>query len=158
MPPDIFPTALGANTLASGLYSTAAGNNSFASGGASTALGYTTTASGDYSLASGFSTIASGNFSVAMGRSSVASGHQSVAIGTNISTNDKTGAFFFGDSDPNSRGLRPIGFNNQFAARFNGGYYFISGDASSDLGVMVLPGGNSWAAMSDINRKKIFYR
>jgi hypothetical protein len=134
--------ALGENTIASGTWSIATGNLTIASGFNSTAMGLLTTASGPYSTAMGVSTIASGEYSFAAGR--------------RVSTNNHSGAFFFGDDDPYNKGVRSIGFDNQFAARFNGGYYFISSDAGADIGVQVLAGGNSWVSMSDENRKENF--
>jgi hypothetical protein len=80
-----------------------------------------------------------------------------VAIGRSVSTNEHSGSFFFGDDD---NILRDIGFDNQFACRFRGGYYFISGftepNSSGDIGVRVPAGGNSWVSLSDQNRKENF--
>ena len=136
--------------------SIAIGENTIASGTRSTAMGELTVASGFNSTAMGGFTTASGGYSTAMGVSTTASGLYSFAAGTRVSTNNHSGAFFFGDGDPYNKGVRSIGFNNQFAARFNGGYYFISSDAGADIGVQVLAGGNSWVSMSDENRKENF--
>ncbi len=149
-------TALGSNTNAVGFASTAMGRETIAFGSYSTAMGTNTSAQGDYSTAIGYSTTASGEYSIAMGYNSHASGLLSLAAGTNVSTNNKRGAFFFGDGDPNVKGVRSIGFADQFAARFNGGYYFISSDAGADIGVQVLAGGNAWVAMCDKHRKENF--
>ena len=91
----------------------------------------------------GSRTHVSGRNATAISNSTTASGDFSIAAGRRVSTNQKKGAFFFGDSDPNNKGMRLIGFNDQFAARFNGGYYFISSDAGADIGVQVLAGGNA---------------
>ena len=140
-------TAMGVSTKATGGIATAMGNNSTASGDIATAMGNYTTASGDYATVMGASSIAGGNYSFAMGYLVQATGNNSFAAGTKVSTNSQTGAFFFGDSDPNNKGVRPIGFPNQIAMRFNGGYYFISSDAGgADLGVQIPAGGNSWSA------------
>ncbi|MBA2249133.1 MAG: tail fiber domain-containing protein [Chitinophagaceae bacterium] len=104
---------------------------------------------GEITTASGFAT-------TAMGNNTTASGDYTFAAGTKVSTNNHAGAFFFGDSDPHTKGVRNIGINDQFAARFNGGYYFISDDAGADIGVQVLPGGNAWVAICDKNRKENF--
>jgi hypothetical protein len=92
-----------------------------------------------------------------MGRSTVASGDYSVAIGRSVTTNQHTGSFFFGDDDDI---VRNIGFDNQFACRFKGGYYFISGftgpNSTGDIGVRVNAGGNSWVSLSDQYRKENF--
>ncbi|MFS8083041.1 MAG: tail fiber domain-containing protein [Ginsengibacter sp.] len=148
--------SMGKYTIASGDYSTAIGNNTTASGISSTAIGNSTTASGAISTAMGNITTASGNYSTAIGTQTIASGANSVAIGTLVSTNGHTGSFFFGDSDPNNKGLRITGVDNEFAARFNGGYFFITSNAGSDIGVRVAPGGNSWSTISDVNRKENF--
>ncbi len=149
-------TTMGYNSIANGVVATAIGLNGKADGYASVSLGNSTNASGDSSVAMGSRTHASGRNATALGNSTTASGDFSIAAGRRVSTNLKTGAFFFGDSDPNNKGIRPIGFNNQFAARFNGGYYFISNDAGADIGVQVLAGGNAWVAICDENRKENF--
>ncbi len=137
-----------------GKFSTAFGNSTKASGDYSTAMGLNSIASGTFSTAFGNST-ASGFFSTAMG-AATASGDYSFAAGYLVSTNNQTGSFFFGDSDPNFRGGRISSIPDQFAARFNGGYYFISSNAGADIGVRVTPGGNSWSAISDVHRKENF--
>lgn len=149
-------TAMGAESISGGDFSTAMGFNTFAGAAYSTALGYRSYAGGQYATAMGHNTTASGQAAFAMGSNTFASGLHSVALGTNVSTNNKKGSFFFGDSDPEQKGLRPIGFQDQFAARFNGGYYFISNDAYADLGVRILPGGNAWVSMCDENSKENF--
>ena len=113
-------TAMGSATTASRGYSTAMGESTIASGAYATAMGYETPSSREISTAMGGGTIASGHSSNAMGFQTIASGDYSLAAGFRVSTNNKKGSFFFGDSDPNSKGVRPLGFANQFAARFNG--------------------------------------
>jgi hypothetical protein len=146
-------TAMGQST-APGSWATAAGS-SFASGLVSTAMGKST-ASNEYATAFGCST-ATGKYATSMGRSTVASGDYSVAIGRSVTTNQHTGSFFFGDDDDI---VRNIGFDNQFACRFKGGYYFISGftgpNSTGDIGVRVNAGGNSWVSLSDQYRKENF--
>ncbi|MFS8083040.1 MAG: tail fiber domain-containing protein [Ginsengibacter sp.] len=149
-------TAMGYTTQASGTFSTAMGSYTNSSGFASTSMGNSTEASGFSSTSMGAGTTASGQYSVAMGYSTTASGDNSVAIGTNVNTNNFKGSFFFGDSDPHAKGVRITGVANEFAARFNGGYYFIAGDVGPDVGVHVVPGGNSWSTISDVNRKENF--
>ncbi len=153
-----YSTAMGASTTARGYYSTALGIGTTASGISSTALGNSDTASGSFSTAMGNFTTASGSYSTAMGAYTTASGGYSFAAGRRVSTNNQTGSFFFGDSDPYNRGVRIISIPDQFAARFNGGYYFISSNAGADIGVRVTPGGNSWSAISDVHRKENFLR
>ncbi len=76
-----FSTALGHNTVASGVASTAIGSSATASGPYSAAFGSETTASGFASAAFGIASTASGMYSVAMGDGSTASGPQSTAMG-----------------------------------------------------------------------------
>lgn len=146
----------GFNTQANGNFSMAMGSYTTASGQYSTAFGNNTFASGSFAVATGLFTTASGYASTSMGENTTASGNYSFAAGYRVSTFNHKGSFFFGDSDPNNKGVRPLGFDNQFAARFNGGYYFISSDAGTDIGVQVLAGGNAWVSMCDENRKENF--
>ncbi|WP_051279173.1 hypothetical protein [Hellea balneolensis] len=74
-------TALGANTIASGVGSTAIGNNADAVGSLSTAMGVHSNAGGIGANAIGLRADASGNFSNAIGRNATASGTGSTAIG-----------------------------------------------------------------------------
>lgn len=151
-----YSTTMGASTTASGLYSTAMGDGSSAGGHSSVAMGFTSIANGQSSVAMGQFTTASGLASFSMGLNATASGDQSLAIGTNLSTNGKKGSFFLGDSDPYSRGVRVVGTPDQFVGRFNGGYYLISSNAGSDVGVQLPSGANSWAVLSDVRRKENF--
>ncbi|MEO7308831.1 MAG: tail fiber domain-containing protein [Chitinophagaceae bacterium] len=151
-----YSTAIGGSTIASGLYSTAMGDGSTAGGHSSVAMGFTTIANGQSSVAMGQFTAASGLACYSMGLNTTASGDQSFAIGTNLSTNGKKGSCFLGDSDPYNRGVRVIGSLDQFAARFNGGYYLISSNAGADIGVQVVAGGNSWTTASDVRLKENF--
>ncbi|MEO7313322.1 MAG: tail fiber domain-containing protein [Chitinophagaceae bacterium] len=167
---NISATAMGDHTLASGQYATSMGLNTAASGEAATAMGggtsasalyavamgVNTTASAQSSLATGQFTIASGLAAVSMGINTTASGNRSFAAGTNLSTNGKQGAFFFGDSDPFNRGLRVVGTPDQYVARFNGGYYLISSNSGADIGVQLPFGQNSWTAASDVRLKENF--
>jgi len=160
----------GSGTSASGDYGVACGFSSLAGGRGSVALGYGAAAAGDYavaagesaaapaisSIAIGRSTTATGNYSASIGSYAVASGDFSVALGYRITTFGHDGAFFFGDSDPNNKGVRAIGFNDQLAARFNGGYYFITSDAGADIGIRCNAGQNSWSAISDVRLKENF--
>jgi len=147
--------ACGYQSSALGLNSVALGNGAFALAERSIAIGGGSSAFGIGSIALGFAATSS-NYSTAIGYNASASGNYSVALGRNISTNSHAGAFFFGDSDPNNKGVRSIGFNDQLAARFNGGYYFITSDAGSDIGVRCNAGQNSWSAISDIRLKENF--
>jgi len=165
-----FATAIGLNTNASGGISTAMGNASNAFGLSSTAMGDHTTASGNYSTAMGDytyasgenstamgnRTTASGNYSTAMGNRTTASGDYSTALGSKVSTNDQLGAFTIGDSDPLSQGTTISGVRDQFVARFNNGYYFMTSGDVNRSGVSISHNGNSWVSICDKNRKENF--
>lgn len=160
----------GIGAIASGDYSVACGNASSAGGYSSVAFGNFATANGDHafaagssanasalnSIALGFATAAAGDYAASIGSNAIASGDFSVALGYRITTNGHKGSFFFGDSDPNNKGLRAIGFNDQLAARFNGGYYLITSDGGADIGVRCNAGQNSWSAISDVRLKENF--
>ncbi len=79
-----YSTAMGNNTIASGVNSTAIGHGTTASGFYSTALGYLTTASGFYSTALGNGTTANGVNSTALGNGTTASGDRSIAMGSDV--------------------------------------------------------------------------
>ena len=151
-----YSTAMGYNTTAGGLYSTAMGYQTTAGGLYSTAMGYKTIANGDLSTAMGFSTTASGYSSTAMGFGTVASGIYSTAMGHGVSTNNQTGAFIIGDSDPLFQGQTYSGAPDQFVARFNNGYYLITSGDASRYGVSIGHFGNSWVSICDKNRKENF--
>ena len=81
-----FSTAMGQQTIASGINATAMGFQTIALQDHSTAMSYRTTASGWASTAMGTLTTASGAASVSMGQRTVASGNHAVVLGTeNIS-------------------------------------------------------------------------
>jgi hypothetical protein len=110
---------------------------------------------GLYSIAGGFDAKATGYASTAFGTVVESTGNYSVALGRRVGANG-IGSFIFGDSDPNNKGLRTSISDNLFWTRFNGGYYLVSSDIGADIGVRVLPGGNSWTTISDINMKENF--
>ncbi|HSN59834.1 MAG TPA: tail fiber domain-containing protein [Ferruginibacter sp.] len=160
-------TAIGFGTVASGLNSFAMGHftnasnenciatgfNSISSGYHSTAMGYYATASGSSSVALGFGTTASGNSSTAIGNSTTASGFNSTALGTYVSTSGFTGAFAIGDNSTTT--VMQSFVANGFRSRFAGGYRLLTNSAAS-LGVVLLPDGGSWSAISDIRLKENF--
>jgi hypothetical protein len=77
-----FSTALGDNTIASGLSGLATGANTVASGDGSTAMGNYSEASGFYSTAMNYRTTANAYTSTAMGNNTTASGDNSLATGS----------------------------------------------------------------------------
>ena len=165
-----YSTAMGDNTTASGDYSTSMGSYTKAIGDFSTAMGYSTTAYGNYSTAMGSQTTASGNGSTAMGSqttaigqsstamgySTIASGDYSTAMGNKVSTNGQQGAFIIGDSDPFRQGQTTVGVPDQFVARFNQGYFFLTSGDLNRYGVSIPHYGNSWVSICDKNRKENF--
>lgn len=118
-----------------------------------TAFGSGTTASGRIATAMGNSSVASGEVSFALGLSTVASGDYSTALGDFVSTNLKEGAFIIGDHSTET--LLTNTSDNQFAARFAGGYSLYT-NANATVGVQVVPGGNAWSTISDKKRKENF--
>jgi hypothetical protein len=155
-------TAMGAFSTASSSYATAIGNITAASGTNSIAMGNNTIASGYNSTAMGGNTTASGSGAIAMGNSTVASGAGSTAMGYKVNTNGQTGSFAIGDYDPYNQGSTPIGFPNQFVARFANGYYLMTcgntgnGNPSNNIrtGIIAGPGANAWSAISDSTKKE----
>lgn len=161
-----FSLATGSQTAASGFASTALGRSTTASGSHATAITYLTQASGECSFAAGRETLASGinstslgsytqasgNYSTALGYLNIASGHYSTAIGGgNISTNGAMGAFILGDHTGTA--VMNSGTANSFTARFAGGYTLYSNSGLTS-GMTLTAGGNSWSAVSDVNRKE----
>ena len=158
--------AIGASTTASGDNSTAMGTGTVANSNSSTAIGRFTTASGIYSFATGNSTIASGNsstaignftrangiYSFATGNSTTASGTSSTAMGSSVSTNNKTGAFIIGDAFGTGSASSA---DNEMTMGFSGGYRLFSNQLAT-TGVFLLPNGNAWVSVSDVNRKENF--
>ncbi len=146
-----YSSALGYSTTASGYLSTAMGAWTTASGEGSTAMGHYTTASADYSTAMGYRTKASGDTSTAMGYWTTASGNVSTAMGSYASTNYKQGSFIIGDNSTATVTLNDA--NNQFMARFAGGYKLLTNTGAS-IGAQLPAGGNSWAVISDSTKKE----
>jgi len=159
--------ATGAGTMATGLNSTAMGGASQANNIYTTALGYNTRANGEYSTAMGQSTISGGYASTAMGRFTTASGdqstafgynttangHNSTALGTYVSTSGFNGAFALGDNSTTT--VMQSFVANGFRSRFAGGYRLLTNSAAT-LGVVLLPDGGSWSAISDVRLKENF--
>ena len=173
-----YSTALGGNTLASGIGSFAAGSLSQATGIYSVALGYEGVASGRSSVALGEGTLASGIYSVAMGYEGVASargalamGYRSrasanyavalgwsatadadyaVAVGSAADTDGYSGALVFADGST-SLALKATA-EDQFSVRAAGGARLFT-DKTLSAGVYLDAGGSSWNVVSDSTRK-----
>lgn len=126
----------GSNTV-SGTVGFSAGASNTCSGFACVALGYTVTATGQGSVAIGYRSTANANYSVALGH--------------RASANGRTGAFVISDASTTDSTLASA--NNQFNSRFAGGYRLYS-NSSKTIGVSLAASGNSWASISDRNRKE----
>ncbi len=177
-----FSTALGDNTIASGLISMGVGNGASAIGNYSTAigtacranaissaaLGYHSFTSGDYSAAFGNFIQATGNYSVALGSNGAADGYQSItlsnnfafasgpystAMGSYVKTNGMSGAFIIGDDGSGrSNSTYYSDVANQMQMVFAGGYRLYTGSSAS--GVYMNGGDNSWSQISDSTKKE----
>lgn len=79
---------------------------------------------GLYSVAMGYNPMATAEGSVAIGTATRASGYRSFALGSNVSTNNFNGSFILGDGTNNSPSLNSA--QNQFLARFEGGFQFYA--------------------------------
>src|SRR5690606_773951 len=128
---------LGASNTVAGTAGFAAGANHNCAGFACVTMGYNNTATGQGSTAIGYRSTADANYST--------------AIGYRASTNGRTGAFVI--SDASTTDSTEASSNNQFMSRFAGGYRLFS-NASETVGVSIAASGNSWASISDRNRKE----
>ncbi|HSJ08706.1 MAG TPA: tail fiber domain-containing protein [Longimicrobiales bacterium] len=129
--------AFGGSNTVSGTVGFAAGANHNCSGFACVTLGYNNTATGQGSTAIGYRTTADANYAT--------------AIGYRASVNGRTGAFVI--SDASTTDSTEASANNQFRARFAGGYRFYT-NSSQTVGVSLAASGNAWASISDRNRKE----
>lgn len=148
-----YAVSMGISSTASGNYSVAMGSSTTASGDYSVAMGLSTTASGDPSVAMGYGSIASGFASVAMGFTATADANYTVALGNSVSTNGKQGSCIIGDGSTFT--VMNATVNNQFSARFEGGYRLFS-NTSLTTGVTLAAGAGSWTSISDKNKKENF--
>ena len=101
---------------------------------------------GGYSVASGYN-------STAMGYTTTASGSYSTTIGNYVSTTGFNGAFALGDNSTTT--VMQSFVANGFRSRFAGGYRLLTNSAAT-LGVVLLPDGGSWSAISDVRLKENF--
>jgi hypothetical protein len=144
--------ALGYGVEASGVLSFALGCNSKSQGFHSMVFGTESRATGDHAIAIGTGSAAAGLGSIAIGSNVKVWADNSIAIGSYISNdNSYTGVMHLGDGIQN---FSPEPWrNNMLIARFFGGAYLYTG---YNMGVRVLPGGGSWASMSDRSKKENF--
>jgi trimeric autotransporter adhesin len=136
-----------------GFYSTALGYNTIASGIYSLASGYQAQAQQSYSLGLGYNANANGVGAVSIGYRTTADASYSVAIGHRASTNGKTGAIVL--SDQSATDSLEASANNQFSLRAAGGIRLYT-NSTRTTGVTMNAGGSAWNVVSDRNRKEDF--
>lgn len=134
-----------------GFYTAAFGFNTRAIGLGGFSVGYQSSALGSYSMAMGYTALADGTGAIAIGYRTTADADYSIAIGHRASVDGRTGALVLSDASTTDSTLATA--NNQFSARYAGGYRFFS-NATRTVGVSVAAGGSSWASISDSNRKE----
>jgi hypothetical protein len=137
-------TVTGVDAAAFGASSTVSGTVGFSAGASNTCSGF-----GCVTL--GYFNTATGQGSAAIGYRSTADANYSIAIGHRASTNGRTGAFVI--SDASTTDSTEASANNQFMSRFAGGYRLFT-NSSETIGVSLAASGNSWASISDRNRKE----
>jgi trimeric autotransporter adhesin len=130
--------AFGASNTVSGTVGFSAGNSNECSAFACIAIGHTNRAAGQSSVALGERVHASANWSVALGRRA---------------HSNHTGSFTWADASTTDS-LRSSA-NNRFHTRAAGGYRLFTNSAAT-IGVSLASSGNSWASLSDRNRKEDF--
>ena len=94
--------------------------------------------------------------SFATGVRATASGFNTVAMGSNVSTDNNSGSFIFGDTGGTLFTTTNV---NQMVMRFGGGYTLYTsanGQQTSAVGVRLASGGNAWQTLSDSTRKENF--
>jgi trimeric autotransporter adhesin len=145
--------AFGDRTVASASYALAFGQQTVVSGNYGFAQGYQSRCNGSYCLSYGYISNADGQAAIAIGYRVTADADYSVAIGQRASTNGHTGSFVF--ADQSTTDSVEASANNQFNARFAGGYRLFT-NATETTGMSMNSGGSSWNVISDRNRKEGF--
>ena len=137
----------------SGTDATGFGNASTISGTAGFSAGASNLCSGFGCTTIGFTNTATGQGSVAIGYRVTADADYAVALGHRASANGRTGAFVIGDQSTTDS--IEASANNQFSARYAGGYRLYT-NATTTTGMQLAAGGSSWTVISDRNRKQDF--
>jgi len=145
--------AFGSDVVVTGSYGAGFGNQNTVSGNGGFAAGGNNRCADAYCVALGFTANADGQGAIAMGYRATADADRSVAIGSGASTNGRTGAFVL--TDYSTTDSLEASANNQFNARFAGGYRLYS-NATTTAGVVLNSGAGSWNSASDRNRKEHF--
>jgi hypothetical protein len=178
--------AMGENTLATARGSVAIGRNNRALRQGATALGNSAYAQGNGATALGWASIATGSGASALGAHVYAVGNNSTVIGAYATTTKNgqvdrlqvaglesssgfQGSFIItdglggdgGDLQTEVNDPRRYLFataNNQFTARFAGGYRFFSSSntGTNGPGVLLAPGQSSFSSSSDVRKKENF--
>lgn len=137
----------GSNTVG-GTAAFSAGASNHACGFGSVAIGFTnTTGSISPTCSSG------GQGSVAIGYRVTADADYAVALGHRASANGHSGTMTMGDESTTDS--VEASANNQFSARYAGGYRLFT-NATTTTGVSLNAGGSSWNVISDRNAKENF--
>jgi trimeric autotransporter adhesin len=145
--------AFGDQVSVGGVDGAAFGSSNTVNGTAGFATGADNSCGGFGCVAMGFTNTASGQGSVAIGYRVTADASYSVALGHRASANGKTGVFIIGDQSTTDSIEASV--NNQFSARYAGGYRLYT-NATTTVGVSLNAGGSTWNAISDRNRKELF--
>ncbi|HEX6575237.1 MAG TPA: tail fiber domain-containing protein [Gemmatimonadaceae bacterium] len=143
--------AFGSSNEAAGTAAFTAGALNNACGFGSVAIGYTNT-TGSIN-GSGNCVAGNGQGSVAIGYKVTADCDYCVALGHRASANGHDGAFVIGDESTTDS--VEASANNQFSARYAGGYRFYT-NATTTLGVKLDPSATSFTVISDRNAKENF--
>lgn len=147
----------GVNNIVAGSTGTVGGgqNNNVMAADATVCGGSQNAASGTgATIAGGTGNSANGTGAfVAGGASNNAGGNYSFVAGHHASSRSDAGTFVWGD-DSSSTEVRPTAAN-QFVARSTGGVVFYTNPTLS-AGVVLVPGGGSWASLSDRDVKEHF--
>ena len=129
----------GHNTLVSGTAGFSTGSENKCTGFGCVTMGFTNTASGQGSVAIGYRVTADCDYCVALGHRASGNGHDGTFVIGDQSTTDSVEA----------------SANNQFSARYAGGYRFYT-NATTTLGVKLDPNATSFTVISDRNVKENF--
>lgn len=133
----------GSSITVNGTAGFSAGASNTVNGFCGTALGYTNRANGQGSVALGYRCSATSDYSVALGYRAVNNGFSGTMVMGDESTTDS---------------VRNTA-DNQFAARYAGGYRFYTKATASGIantGVFLSTNGNAWGSISDSTKKENF--
>lgn len=145
----------GDGCIASGTDAFSYGSLNISSGTIGFTFGANNVAGGFGSTAIGYTDIALGQGSVAIGYRCTASADYSVALGYRASSNFHSGCMVMGD-ESTTDSIRSSA-DNQFSARYAGGYRFFT-NASLTTGVVMNAGDGSWSSVSDSTKKENFLK